>query len=1616
MAQFSVNSSSMSDANSEISNAQKSVASLEQDIQNILSKLNNFSGTFSSIRRSLNSQLKGVTDEKEKLGILSQKLGEIISAYNNAENNILNNQSSGAESVEEAIAQASQTVSQLAEQLGVNHACAFGGDPVNLSNGNFIYDKTCMELNSDTELKFRIFYNAQLNDDNAMGRGWTHTFSVRLAINGNNVNVFQGDDSALKFEKNNHSYKALPGNTAELREEDNGFVLTTKDQKCYTFDESGSLTGMCTMSGDWYTVSYREDGSVAEVKDGAGQIHFAYEETGKICEIEDGLGRRVSFAYQDGLLTAVNGLNNRNTYFTYNADGLLQEVLDREHVLLLANTYDSDRRVTSQRFADGGIISYEYDRSDNGSSVVMTQQNGNRVVYQHDSQDRNIGIVYENGEETFEFNDQNLRTYYKDRNGNVNRYEHDAHGNMTRFINACGHVMDITYTAKNQVESVSVDQQMIHRAHYDENDLQVSLENAIGAKEYFEYNERHLPVKWIKADGSPVEMEYDERGNLTAISNSMGGTTRYEYDQWNRTVKSVDAYGNATVYEYDEADEIVAVTDPLGHTRKFEYDNAGNMISVTEPDGAKTHIKYNKSKKPTEMIDALGNVTTREYNVMSDVVKEVRPDGTEVHYEYDQFRNLVKVIDGNGNENSMEYDACGNIVARTDANGNVHRLEYDPMNRPVTVITPAGMKVTGEYDALGNVTAVRYPDGTSEEGTYDLTGNLLSYKDQNGYVKKMTYNVSGDLKQVSDDEGVITTREYYPGGLLKKESNVDGTGTEFYYDKNENVIKAVHTDGRAWEFRYDAAERIVEVLQNGVSSEKYEYDANGNMTAVLDAENYRTEYGYDAVGNLTQVKDALGHITAYRYDACRRLTDILRSPDGHMDPAEIMRFNDHQREWKITSYRYDAAGNLISMINPNGSQIEYQYDGCGNVILKKDEDGNVVTCEYEPDGKERLIRFADGRTIQYEYDDLRRLRRMQDWLGISNIESDGVGRALSVTDPQDDKVQYEWLADGRRASVTYPNGEKLSYGYDEGRRLSVLSNGKHSVSYQYFDFGKLKEKVMPNQASVDYQYGGSGNLASLTNRYNQEIVAKFLYTYDASGRKSTRQVQTPTGEKNYQYEYNPIGNLKVVSVDGEVKEEYRYDCFGNRIWSKVDGVETTYTYDEDDQLLRSQSGTETREYSYDLRGNIRTERMNGSDLYQYEFGALNLLESISSDTEKLIYQYDGFGNRVSSSFCDAEKVESHTNYLYDVTRNSDHLLNYRSGDCADNNVWWDNANSVISSPEDIRVLLHDELMSPCAVVGAGGIQAAISYGTFGESTCAGAEIIPFTYTGYQRNPMVPDRLFANRREYDTRTGRFISKDPVAGQIHAPVTFNPFIYCICDPVNYHDPTGMVLAWLAGGIVGTVSKLATKLAGDVVNSVANGKPTFSSWQSYVGTAVGGFAEGSVLVATGSKTLAGAAGGSAETLVTNGLNMATGVDGYTAEDGYSWKNLLADTAIAGGKGAIEGFAYGTASKYIKIPGITKGVGNYSATWKQLMTKAQKGIIENISWKSIGKGIVAYGGVKFLDKLISKGIDKAKDYLMDKSADYVKSLFDGDDSSDTSTTTAAMANNLMPECDAVA
>ena len=80
-----------------------------------------------------------------------------------------------------------------------NHLpCLFQG-PVNLSTGNFIYDRIDLEIGGRESFAFRRFYNAINAHKGALGKDWNHNYEVHLEFTDGEAVLLREDGKEERF-------------------------------------------------------------------------------------------------------------------------------------------------------------------------------------------------------------------------------------------------------------------------------------------------------------------------------------------------------------------------------------------------------------------------------------------------------------------------------------------------------------------------------------------------------------------------------------------------------------------------------------------------------------------------------------------------------------------------------------------------------------------------------------------------------------------------------------------------------------------------------------------------------------------------------------------------------------------------------------------------------------------------------------------------------------------------------------------------------------------------------------------------------------------------------------------------------------------------------------------------------------------------------------------------------------------------------------------------------------------------------------------------------------------------------------------------------------------------
>ena len=337
-------------------------------------------------------------------------------------------------------------------------------------------------------------------------------------------------------------------------------------------------------------------------------------------------------------------------------------------------------------------------------------------------------------------------------------------------------------------------------------------------------------------------------------------------------------------------------------------------------------------------------------------------------------------------------------------------------------------------------------------------------------------------------------------------------------------------------------------------------------------------------------------------------------------------------------------------------------------------------------------------------------------------------------------------------------------------------------------------------------------------------------------------------------------------------------------------------------------------YSYDENG-IRTRKTIGNTVTDYYYNGTLLMGTVktttnsdgSTTTSKLRFSYDANGKVVA--------VNYNGNYYY-------YLRNAQS----------DIVKLIDKTGATVVEYRYD---SWGKLLSTSGSLAS----TLGKNN-------PFRYRGYVYDEET-GFYYLQSRYYNPEVGRFISSDVLLSTGQGVLGHNAYAYCGNNPIVREDTQGNLWGLIAaavGAVVGVVSKVVT----DVVSSVAlTGEVHLSSWQDYVGEAVGGATE-AVLIAHGTPPTAAAAIGSGlSTLVGEGLSKITKND-YEK----SWAEIGLDTL----KDVACGAALCGASEKlptIKLKGLNAGRNSYSSVFKSGMTKLKNGTARRMSLKVFGKGL---------------------------------------------------------------
>lgn len=780
----------------------------------------------------------------------------------------------------------------------------------------------------------------------------------------------------------------------------------------------------------------------------------------------------------------------------------------------------------------------------------------------------------------------------------------------------------------------------------------------------------------VGLSNDPVKIfEFEYKIHKTNVRNAYGAKKEYSHFL-DRRLARIDYYCDEVPYKSEEfrwsetgklmrkllRDDEERIVQGLF----YKYDALGNVLTRTlagRLTGKKTrHHAFSRDDKMQEEGCEKESIhyTYTSLNLLSE---EKHANGLSIRYVYDSDRPWLLVAKYTLEEEEIrkreffDYDTHGMLVYQSEDNGSVEArddLSNVTLKRFIRFTLqdeiPVGLPVVIEHyyvdcDRETEVLMKKVCCHYSKEG-YLLQSDIYGSDEKLYQTQHYAYDAQGRCIEEIDALDRLITRVYDANGNLVKETK-EGKEIEREFDFSNRLIleKETHNDGSVYitQHAYNLLSQCTKTIDKYGRETSYVYDQVGrlvetifpavcdeNGNLALSSEKKR----YNAAGEVVSLINALGDEIKTRYNIRGQPIHIVY-PDGADE-----------------TFLYDIHGKLLEKKEVNGLRTLYCRDYLGRVINERvvGRDGREFFSQHNTYDAFFLRSSIDseGLLTTYSYDGAGRLHRLKKGEEESVTLYDPLGRVWKVSEKVDDKTyrhtirHYDALDRVIEERIESDGGEVLQierFVYDEAGNKAVVQRGEEVIETLYDGFHRPVQITDATGAVTHIDYGAlAGFLVETTTDPLGYIFEKY---YDSQDRLVSTIKKTSFGIviEQKEYGYDLLGRR--VSIKEHVMREGALDKTITHLFA--------YTVDGSIEKEVMAAGTKEQKitcYVYDAYRQKREKiKPDGVSLY-FMYDAKGRLQSLSASDKSLAYtyQYDGYDRLTSSKELYSNKG---TNCTYD---------------------------------------------------------------------------------------------------------------------------------------------------------------------------------------------------------------------------------------------------------------------------------------------------------------------------------------------------------------------------------
>ena len=727
-----------------------------------------------------------------------------------------------------------------------------------------------------------------------------------------------------------------------------------------------------------------------------------------------------------------------------------------------------------------------------------------------------------------------------------------------------------------------------------------------------------------------------------------------------------------------------------------------------------------------------------------------------------------------------------------------------------------------------------YPESFGTQYIYDKNGNRKT--------RKMLYG--GQEKSEFDDADNLT-KHTAAGRTVSSTFSYGDTEAE---QKKHLLLKSIAPLGSVSTFSYDNfGNPLTSQVQNAEENPSYfirgetSYTDDGNyVTEQKDARGkiVRTETDPQR-GTTTSVTDAKGQTVTYDYDNLRRIVKTSAKTGAEAgSPTVDNEYTYDEQRGNLVEIRHNTDGNAA-----NDVVYTFEQDALGRQTAVKVGSQTLSQSQYQNDptkpnfGTLTATTYGNGAKVSSRYDDFNRVTGVvygEETAPRYEYDYNAKGQVARVRDNLLNRTtQSEYDLANRPVRVKTSEDAKHVY------------TGQVAYDNVYGNLSEFTEKVGENRQEFGTKFGydDENRPTSLTYSASGKEIGQSTTTIDKLNRTTFSAVKL--GSKTFTSEYHfaagGYGTGSVTNLVASITQPgcncgYGYDDNGNIASATLNGKWTGYTYDELGQLIQVNDHSDTRsgengttwKYTYDLGGNIlKKERFAYADTttpletVTYTYGDANWRDKLTAVNGNAI-AYDAIGNPLSDGTWtytwqngrQLQKMQK-SGVTAEFVYNADGLRVQKTVNGVATKYTLHGKNIVhMTSGDDELHFFYDAQNRPAVVVYNGTAYAyvkslqgdivaildengntVVSYGydawgaplwCTGELAETLGKVQPFRYRGYVYDEET-ELYYLRSRYYAALRSRMLNHDSRLFK-NETFEFNGYVYCMNNPIAYHDPSG------------------------------------------------------------------------------------------------------------------------------------------------------------------------------------------------------------------------------------